>query len=139
MLKVMFGEITTGRLTQLPYLGYSVFVAAAPFITGIALLFVNSGAEVIIGADLMVALKKLPTRYSVLIIIAMVLIGLAAVAVLLNLSGKRIRDMGLSGGWTLLALVIVWIIISSILSRNAANGFSAIVWFALLLIPSKSF
>ncbi|MCP4936817.1 MAG: hypothetical protein GY927_22090 [bacterium] len=147
MLDVFFGERETGRLQRLPYLGYLVLFGVAFIAIALGSVLVIAGAEAIVGGDLQAAQKMLTERFGILAVIAAVLIGLVLFFVHLNLMGKRIRDIGLPAGRTLLAIVIVSILlplaisefVSLDASKIASKGFSSLIWFALLLIPSNSF
>lgn len=57
----------------------------------------------------------------------------------LNLMAKRIRNIRLPDWRTLLAIILAGILVSALVSQNASNILSTLVWLALLLIPSGAF
>ena len=59
MLERVFGEITNGRLTRLPYLGYSLLLAALSVGFVIAIGLMIGVGEQLIGGDLQQAQAKL--------------------------------------------------------------------------------
>lgn len=80
---------------------------------------------------------------------AMIFVGIVFVAVFfasLNLEAKRIRDMGLPGWWTLLALwatsIVVVVLFSGAdpeTSKSISSAISATGFLALIFIPSNTF
>ena len=149
MFKTYFGDITSGRLLRLPFLGYIVLLQ----VLFIALVMAGAAslglAENLVGGDLTQAQQMLAEKFG---LPAMIIIGIVVAAVIfatLNLEAKRIRDMGLPGWWTLLA---VWIISSVIIvtvnvafgsdpviSKSISSAISAIGALALIFIPSDTF
>ncbi|HBH35345.1 MAG TPA: hypothetical protein DDW45_02780, partial [Gammaproteobacteria bacterium] len=101
------------------------------------------------GGDLQEAQTMLREKFGIPVIIGMVIFFVLFIFASLNLEAKRIRDMGLPGWWTLLAiwiiscviLVIVNIVTGSdpVISKSISSAISAIGVLALIFIPSDTF
>ena len=139
MFKVLFNEIQQGRLTRLSYIGYSIFLEVLLLLFVVALIFATGIAEHILGGNLQQIQQQLSNSFSLpFAIISIIVLGVIAFSSL-NLTAKRLRDIGLSGwGFTLL-LVISSILISSFTAGSFATGFSILVSACLALIPSDRF
>lgn len=139
MFKVLFGDIGSGKLFRLQYLGYSILLGLIGMGIAIAIGASIGMAEKQIGGDLQQAQAQLLAQFG---IPAIVLIG-ALFAILflahLNLMAKRFRNMGLPGWWTVLAVLLAGILLSSLISQNVSNILSTLVWLALLLVPAGAF
>ncbi|MEA3303536.1 MAG: DUF805 domain-containing protein [Pseudomonadota bacterium] len=148
-MKTYFGDVTSGYLQRLPFIGYFVLLYVLFFalvMAGVASLGI---AENLVGGDLTQAQQMLAEKFG---LPAMIIIGIVFAAVFfasLNLEAKRIRDMGLPGWWTLLAVWIISVVIIVILnvvtgsdpviSKSISSVISAIGFLALVLIPSNTF
>jgi uncharacterized membrane protein YhaH (DUF805 family) len=139
MFKIFFGEIKTGRLQRLAFLGYSLLIQLLVIGFVIAIIVVIGASEQLIGGDLQQAQDMLRAWFSVPFIIVfgigMALFGFAG----FNLMAKRIRDTGLPGWWTLLAILVVEIIVSIIISQETSANVHIFLTIVLLLIPADTF
>ncbi len=139
MLKKLFGEITNGRLTRLPYLGYSLLLAALFLGLGIVVGLMIGVGEQLIGGDLQQAQATLAEW---LTLPFMLVFGLVVVLIAFagaNIMAKRIRDIGLPGWWSVLAIVVLTGVVSVVTSAQVGNGLSLAITLALLLIPTDAF
>lgn len=139
MLKKLFGEITNGRLTRLPYLGYSLLLAALFLSLGIVVGLMIGVGEQLIGGDLQQAQATLAEW---LTLPFMLVFGLVVVLIAFagaNIMAKRIRDIGLPGWWSVLAIVVLTGVVSVVTSAQVGNGLSLAITLALLLIPTDAF
>jgi uncharacterized membrane protein YhaH (DUF805 family) len=112
---------------------------AFAFITILAIVFAIGAGEHLIGGDLTEAQDKLRTIFAGP---AIVIVGLGYLLLLvakLNIMTKRIRDMGLSGWWILLAIMLVLGSGSGIYSQQTGAFTFSIFSLLLLLIPSNMF
>ena len=149
MFNTYFGSVTSGRLLRLPFVGYIILlnvVFIALMLGGAASLGV---AENMAGGDLTQAQQMLSEKFGIpaMIIIAIVIFGVFFAT--LNLKAKRIRDMGLPGWKTLLAvwaaLIVIAIIVSMVFGANTGTTeqitsiVSSIAILALIFIPSNTF
>jgi uncharacterized membrane protein YhaH (DUF805 family) len=120
-------------------LGYVLVLMAFAFITILAIVFAIGAGEHLIGGDLTEAQDKLRTIFAGP---AIVIVGLGYLLLLvakLNIMTKRIRDMGLSGWWILLAIVLVLGSGSGIYSQQTGAFTFSTFSLLLLLIPSNMF
>ncbi len=139
MFKKFFGEIKTGRLQRLPFLGYSLVLQLLFFGFILAVGVAIGAGEHLIGGDLQQTQKMLAEWFSLPFIIIfgifMLLVGFAG----LNVVAKRIRDAGLPGWWALLAIFILEILVSVIISQDTSAGLHMLFVVVLLFIPSDTF
>ncbi len=149
MLSTYFGDVTSGRLLRLPFVGYIVLLHVLSFalvFAGIASLGIT---ENLVGGDLTQTQQMLAEKFG---LPAMIIIGIVFAAVFfasLNLEAKRIRDMGLPGWWTLLAVWVIFTVIvvivnvvtgsDPVISKVTSSAISAIGALALIFIPSDTF
>jgi len=56
-----------------------------------------------------------------------------------NIMAKRIRDIGLPGWWSVLAIVVLTGVVSVVISAQVGNGLYLPISLALLLIPTDAF
>lgn len=124
---------------RLPYLGYSLLLTAIVFVFALGVVLAIGAAEHIVGGDLQQAQEQLRQRFGALAIFITVIFGIAVFFSSINLMAKRIRDIGLPGWWSVLAIAVVQGVVSSVISEEAAGGLHTLVWLALLFIPSNSF
>jgi uncharacterized membrane protein YhaH (DUF805 family) len=136
MLKRIFGEIANGRLTRLPYLGYSVLLAALSVGFVVALGLMIGAGEQLIGGDLQQAQAKLAEWFTLPFMVVFGLVVALFVFAGANIMAKRIRDIGLPGWWSVLAIVVLTGVVSVAISAKASNGLYLLITLALLLIPS---
>lgn len=138
MLRVYFGEVKDGRVVRLPYLGYSLLLVAIVLIFGLGIVMSIGAAEHMMGGDLQQAQDQLRQRFGTLAILVTAVFGFAIFFASINLMAKRIRDIGLPGWWSLLAIMLIQGTVTSIVSEQAAGGLHTLIWLALLLIPSDT-
>jgi uncharacterized membrane protein YhaH (DUF805 family) len=55
-----------------------------------------------------------------------------------NIMAKRIRDIGLPGWWTVLAVFIVSGVVSYLVSDNAGSIVNTLAWVAVVLLPGNA-
>ncbi len=138
MIKTFFGDIADGRLARLPYLGHWVLLALAVLVLLFGIGTAIGVGEQLVGGDLQQAQAKLREWFTVPFV---VLFGLA-VAVLAfagaNLAAKRIRDVGLPGWWSVLAIALLVGLVSGAVSEQAGSGIQLAIWLALVLVPTNA-
>lgn len=148
MFRAYFGDLSTGRLARLPFLGYLVLLSVLFVFYGLGIAFGIGVAEYLIRGDLPAAQVYLTEHVGLPVIILtgffILILGFAK----LNLIAKRIRDMGLPGWWTLLGIYLAFGLVSFVLpstdllfnESNQVRGIIAgIITFGLILIPSGLF
>ena len=139
MLKGLFGETSNGRLTRLPYLGYLVLLAALSLGFAIAVGLMIGAGEQLIGGDLQQAQAKLAEWSTLPFMVVFGLVVAVFVFAGANIMAKRIRDIGLPGWWSVLAIVVLTGVVSVAISAQASNGLYLLITLALLLIPTDAF
>lgn len=139
MIKVLFGDIASGRLARLPYLGYYVLLTLLIAAFGIGVAVMIGVSEQLIGGDLQQAQDTLRQWLSPPF---MVVLGLVVVGVLFagaNIMAKRLRDIGLPGWWSVLAVAVLTGAVSFAVSEQASSGLHLLIALALALIPTGAF
>ncbi len=153
MLKVLFGEVTNGRLARLPYLGHLLLIGAIMFGVMFGIVALISSAEKIMEGSLQQIQAALLQKFGILFVIVMTMFFLTILFASMNITAKRIRDMGLWGWTTVLALAIAGGIVGTLFPGEmsmasahnprtpspVSSAFQAVVLLCLLLIPSNSF
>ncbi|HHH39649.1 MAG TPA: DUF805 domain-containing protein [Sedimenticola sp.] len=138
MLRVYFGELREGRLARLPYLGYWALLALIMLLIAVGIGFAVGMAQDMSGGDMQQAQTMLQEKYGLAAAILLPLFGALLLFANLNIMAKRIRDIGLPGWLGVLALVVVSILLSSMVSQDIAGLFDTIVWVLLLVMPGGS-
>jgi uncharacterized membrane protein YhaH (DUF805 family) len=149
MLNTYFGNVTSGRLLRLSFVGYFILLQVIMIALGLGIGASVGVAENLVGGDIQDAQTLLREKFGIPVIIGMAIVFGLFFFAFLNLKAKRIRDMGLPGWWTLLAVLVIAIIISVIVnivsgldpetSQRVSTVISAIVFLALVFIPSDTF
>ena len=148
MFRTYFGDLRTGRLTRLPFLGYLLLLSVLFTLFGMGIAFGIGVAEYLIRGDLPAARDYLLEQVGLAAMLSLALFVLAVAIAKWNLITKRIRDMGLPGWWVLLIIVLAdaalaWVMSASgePLSRTYPIHamISGLVTFGLLFIPSGLF
>ena len=137
MIRAFFLDIANGRLTRLPFLGYALLANILGLLFIFGIIAVIAGAETLMGGDLQEAQAALRKAFSVPLLAAIFGFFGIAVFVSLNLAAKRIRDIGLPGWLTVLAIAVVTISVSLLVSETASQTLSFATLVALPLTPSN--
>ena len=138
MIKALLGDVKTGRLMRLQYLGYSLLVYLLMFGFVFLVILAIGAGEHIIGGDLQHAQDKLREMFSLPAMIVFAVIMPLFLFMVANIMAKRIRDIGLPGWWSVLAIIVITGIVSYMVSNEVSNGLSTLIWVVLLLVPSNS-
>ena len=138
MIRTLLGDITTGKLMRMQYLGYSLLLYVLMFGFGFAVVLAIGAGEHIIGGDLQQAQDKLREMFTVPAMIVFAVVIPLFMFMGANIMAKRFRDIGLPGWWMVLVVFILSALVSYFVSENASSGFSLLVWIALLLIPGNA-
>ena len=138
MIKALLGDVKTGRLMRLQYLGYSLLVYLLMFGFVFLVILAIGAGEHIIGGDLQHAQDKLREMFTLPAMIVFAVIMSLFLFMVANIMAKRIRDIGLPGWWSVLAIIVITGIVSYMVSNEVSNGLSTLIWVVLLLVPSNS-
>lgn len=139
MIKEIFGDVKSGQLRRMAYLGYWVLLTAVMIGFGFTLVLAIGAGETLIGGDLTQAQDKLRAWFTLPTVVIVSVISMLALFGHLNIMAKRIRDIGLPGWWLVLGLAILGGILTAQFSEQASNALSLLVWLALLAIPGGFF
>jgi uncharacterized membrane protein YhaH (DUF805 family) len=138
MFKALFGEVRNGRLKRLQYVGYSLLLSVLMMGFGFVIVAFIGAGEHIIGGDLQQAREILRERFTLPYIVLFAAVTLLFMFTGANIMAKRIRDIGLPGWWTMLALLVLFAALSYVLSDEVSSGLQTLVWLVLSLIPGNS-
>jgi uncharacterized membrane protein YhaH (DUF805 family) len=138
MIKALFGEVKTGRLMRLQYLGYSVLLSLLMFGFGIAVVMAIGVGEHIAGGDLQQVQDQLREQLTLPVMLVMAVVMPLFLFIGVNIMAKRIRDIGLPGWWTVLAVFIVSGVVSYLVSDNAGSIVNTLAWVAVVLLPGNA-
>jgi len=105
---------------------------------GLAIVLAIGAGEHIIGGDLEQAQNKLREIFTLPLMIVLAVVVPLFMFIGSNLMAKRIRDIGLPGWWTVLAVFVASGIVSYLFSENAGSGLSTLIWVVLVLVPSNA-
>jgi uncharacterized membrane protein YhaH (DUF805 family) len=97
MWRVLFGDITSGRLARLPFLGYRILLAVIFVVIAVRIGAAIGVAEQMVGGDIPSAQAKLRETLGVPSLLLISVIAALLLFVDANLKAKRIRDIGLPG------------------------------------------
>ena len=137
MLKALFGDVHTGRLMRLQYVGYSLLLSLLMVGFGIAIVAAIGLGEDLIGGDLQQAQEILRERLTLPYMVVFAAATLLFMFVGANIMAKRIRDIGLPGWWAVLALLVLFIVLSYAVSDYVSSVLQSLVWLVLTLIPGN--
>lgn len=137
MIRAFFLDIRDGKMTRLPYFGYSILLDLLGLLFVFGIVVAMAGAETVMGGDLQEAQAVLRKVFTGPLLAALAVFFTVAVFASLNMSAKRIRDIGLPGWMVVFAIAVVTIAISILVSEKAAQSLSLVFWIALLLTPSN--
>lgn len=138
MLKILFGQITTGRLTRLPYFGYTLLLAALFIGFALIVVFLIGAGEQLIGGDLQQAQAKLAKWFARPFMIVFALVVALIALAWVNILAKRIRDIGLPGWWSVVAIIVLTALVSVAASEQASSILHGLITVALLVIPTNA-
>jgi uncharacterized membrane protein YhaH (DUF805 family) len=91
------------------------------------------------GGDLQQTQVQLREWFGAPTILVVMVVYLLLVIAKLNIMAKRIRDMGLSGWWIVLVIILATGLTSSLHNEQTGGFLFCVAWLMLLLIPSNTF
>jgi uncharacterized membrane protein YhaH (DUF805 family) len=138
MFKVLFGDVQAGRLLRLPYLGYSLLLSVLMIAIGFAIAYAAGVGEHLLAGDLDAAQAHMSENFSLPAVLTFLVVSVLFLFAGCNLMAKRLRDIGLPGWWTVLAIVILTGVVATMVSEEASNILQTVIWLVLLLIPGNA-
>lgn len=136
MVTALFGELRCGKLQRLAYLGYMVFLAVLLIVLGVGAAFLMGLGEQLFGGELQQAQETSKPWFSIPFMLLFAVVMAIFIYAKLNITAKRIRDIGLPGWKMVLALLVVDILLVAIVSREAASSFMFAILLLLLFVPT---
>jgi len=138
MINTLVGDINTGRLLRLQYIGYSLvlllMVMGFVFFT---ILAIGAG-EHLFNGNLQEAQAQLQDWFSLPFILAFGVFMIVLLFSSMNIMAKRIRDIGLPGWITVFGVMILEGIVSVVISEESGSSLHTVVWLLLVLVPSNT-
>jgi uncharacterized membrane protein YhaH (DUF805 family) len=104
----------------------------------LAIVMAIGAGEHLTGGDLQQVQDKLRGWFGVPATIIISLVGLMALVAKLNIMAKRIRDIGLSGWWVVVALVLLTGLTGQFHEGETGAGLTGVVFLLVVLIPSNA-
>jgi uncharacterized membrane protein YhaH (DUF805 family) len=138
VLKTLFGDVHNGRLKRLQYVGYSLLLSLLMIGFGFAVVAAIGLGEDFIGGDLQQVQDMLRERLTLPYMIVFAVATLLFMFTGANIMSKRIRDIGLPGWWSVLALLVLFTALSYAVSDQISSILQSLVWLLLSLIPGDS-
>jgi uncharacterized membrane protein YhaH (DUF805 family) len=135
-LRILFGERTTGRLQRLPFLGFSIFASVIAALAMVIIALTMGGAAWLMSQDPLMARQYVHDHLTTPGFIAMLAIGLLLTFIHMNLSAKRLRDMGLQG-WRTLGLFLLMGVGLAFFFKEATGLFQFLGFMVLAVTPSR--
>jgi uncharacterized membrane protein YhaH (DUF805 family) len=138
MIKALLGEVNTGRLMRLQYLGYSLLLSLLMLGVGLTVAAAVGAGEQVIDGDLQQAQNLLREALSGPFLLVFAVLMILFMFIGANIMAKRIRDIGLPGWWSVLAIFVLSGLLSNLVSANASNILNSVIWILLLLVPGNA-
>jgi uncharacterized membrane protein YhaH (DUF805 family) len=139
VLTTLFGDLASGRLKRLPYLGYTLLLIFAGTLFIFVLASALGGFDGLYGGDFEQTRRALRDRIPLPALFgftsAIVLMGFAS----FNLLAKRLRDTGLPGWRSVLAITVVAVLLTVFVSQRFNDILQALISLALFVIPTDAF
>lgn len=133
-----YSSVTNGTLGRMRFFGLFLSANAIWILLGIGIVAMIGAAEHLVGGDLQEAQAVLRSKLGVPSVVALAFLGLAFFFALMNITAKRIRDIGLPG-WTGVVVIIVLLgVVTQFGTDKLQQGVSSLVLLALVLIPGRS-
>ncbi len=151
MWEIFFGGIQTGRLARLPYLGYSILLNLVLFAIMLGGIMLVGGTERLSG-DPAAMQAWMAEHLGIAGLFVIMVILFAAMFASLNMTAKRLRDMGLPGWLGVLGLFVISLVVAMLFGGGAPSaageaptmnlvgaGVQFVILLFLLLVPSDTF
>ena len=151
MWEIFFGRVQTGRLARLQYLGYSILLNLVLFAIMLGGIMLVGGTERLSG-DPAAMQAWFAEHLGIAGMFVIMVIFFVFMFASLNMTAKRLRDMGLPGWLGVLGIFVISLIVSTLFGGGAqpppgevatvnpvAMGVQFAILLFLLLVPSDTF
>ena len=141
LLTTLFNGIAEGKLTRLPYLGYSILILILPLIFSLLIVSLIGAGENIVRGNLQEAQDQLRNWLGIPFIIVSIIFFISIIYIGLNLLVKRIRDIGLPVLLTLIVVILVGGFINFLFHYPSEISlvFNTIIFILLIITPTNIF
>lgn len=139
MLEKIFGDLNSGTLARLPFLGYTLLLNLALVLITMGIGVSLGITEQMIGGDIEQTQQMLADKFGGVTILGVMIIMSLFVFASVNITAKRLRDMGLPGWISVLAIFILATLLGFFLQPVVIQIFQTAVFLALVLIPGSLF
>jgi len=123
---------------RLQYLGYSLLLSLLMFGFMLAVVLALGAGEHIIGGDLQQAQDKLRDMFTLPAMIVFAVVMPLFMFIGVNIMAKRVRDIGLPGWWSVLAIIVITGVVSYMVSNEVSRALHTLILVVLLLVPSNT-
>jgi uncharacterized membrane protein YhaH (DUF805 family) len=123
---------------RLQYLGYSLLLSLLMLGVGLTVAAAVGAGEQVIDGDLQQAQNLLSEALSGPFLLVFAVLMILFMFIGANIMAKRIRDIGLPGWWSVLAIFVLSGLLSNLVSANASNILNSVIWILLLLVPGNA-
>jgi len=138
MINTLVGDIKTGRLLRLQYIGYSLVLLLMVLGFVIFTILAIGAGEHLLNGNLQEAQAQLQDWFSLPFILAFGVFMIVLLFSSMNIMAKRIRDIGLPGWITVFGVMILEGIVSVVISEESGSSLHTVVWLLLVLVPSNT-
>ena len=149
----LFGEVGSGRLNRMQYLGYLFLLTVLMFLAIFGAILLVGAAEQMAGGNLQDIQAAVAEKLGIPAMIGFLVLASVFTFASLNITAKRLRDMGLPAWPTVLGIVIVGVVIGilfpgEMVTRNGvqqlqpsmvSSTYQAIIFLVLSLVPGNTF
>lgn len=136
---IYFNNIKRGKLNRLSFFGYQLLLSVL-FVTSLFTIVMFMGiGERLIGGDIAHAQEILRQWFSIPFVILFSIFICTLIFAYLNLTAKRIRDIGFPAWRSLAMIAFLLLLIAKIINLHASNTFFSLFFLALLFTPSDQF
>ena len=149
----LFGEVGSGRLNRMQYLGYLFLLTVLMFLAIFATILLVGAAEQMAGGNLQDVQAMIAEKLGMPAVIGILVLASVFTFASLNITAKRLREMGLPGWPTVLGIVVVGVGIDilfpgEVVTRRGvqqlqpsmvSSTYQAIIFLALALVPGNAF
>lgn len=137
MFRTYFGDVSSGRIGRLKYLGHWILLCLAVIIVLVGITASVDFSRQIMEANAAAIQDSLTQRIGMPILWLLMLFALAVLFASLNIMAKRLRDMGVSGWGLVLVIAVISFVLTGYAPVEVASGFSILVFLALVLLPGR--
>lgn len=137
--RIYFGDAATGTLQRLQFLGYWAALSLLVIFIGLGLGVLLGVSEHLVGGNIQEAQAILRERFAALFGIGLILCTVVFGYALINITAKRIRDIGLPAWPVVIVIIVVSGMAAQFAAENVQQGISTAEMLALLFIPSGAF